>query len=59
MRSTRNTKSFMTLASQVAGLHGEVESLKKDYARWYKQVNKSVRDPFASMGAVAGSVPNA
>lgn len=53
-------ESFMTLAGQVAGLHAEVEALKKDYARWYKTVNKSVRDPFASMAnGLAGSVPNA
>lgn len=52
-------ESFMTLAAQVAALHGEVDALKKDYARWYKQVNKSVRDPFGSMEALAGSVPPA
>ncbi|SJX61500.1 related to NUP49-nuclear pore protein [Sporisorium reilianum f. sp. reilianum] len=52
-------ESFMTLAAQVAALHAEVEALKKDYARWYKQVHKSVRDPFGSMNALAGSVPPA
>uniref|UniRef100_V5EV28 Uncharacterized protein n=1 Tax=Kalmanozyma brasiliensis (strain GHG001) TaxID=1365824 RepID=V5EV28_KALBG len=52
-------ESFMALAGQVAGLHAEVDALKKDYARWYKQVNKSVRDPFGSMNALAGSVPPA
>lgn len=52
-------ESFMTLAGQVAALHAEVEALKKDYAKWYKQVNRSVRDPFGSMNALAGSVPPA
>jgi len=52
-------ESFMTLAGQVAALHAEVEALKKDYAKWYKAVNKSVRDPFASMSGLAGSVPPA
>lgn len=50
-------QSFMTLAGQVAALHAEVDALKKDYAKWYKQVNRSVRDPFGSMNALAGSVP--
>ncbi|SPO22261.1 related to NUP49 - nuclear pore protein [Ustilago trichophora] len=52
-------ESFMTLAGQVAALHAEVDALKKDYAKWYKQVNRSVRDPFGSMNALAGSVPPA
>ncbi|GAC96821.1 hypothetical protein PHSY_004405 [Pseudozyma hubeiensis SY62] len=52
-------ESFMTLAGQVAALHAEVDALKKDYTRWYKQVNRSVRDPFGSMNALAGSVPPA
>lgn len=52
-------ESFMTLAGHVAALHAEVDALKKDYAKWFKQVNKSVRDPFGSMNALAGSVPPA
>ncbi|TKY89379.1 hypothetical protein EX895_001910 [Sporisorium graminicola] len=52
-------ESFMTLAAQVAALHAEVDALKRDYAKWYKQVHKSVRDPFGSMNALAGSVPPA
>lgn len=49
--------SFMALAADVASLHSEIESLKKDYAKWYKQAHKSVRDPFGSMNQLAGSVP--
>lgn len=49
----------MTMAAQVAQLHSEVEALKKDYAKWYKQVNRSVRDPFGRMNELAGSVPTA
>lgn len=52
-------ESFMTLAGQVAALHAEVEALKKDYAKWYKRVNRSVRDPFGSMSGLMGSVPPA
>lgn len=50
-------ESFMTLAAHVAALHAEVDALKKDYAKWYKQVHRSVRDPFGSMNTLAGSVP--
>lgn len=52
-------ESFMTLAGEVAALHAEVEALKKDYAKWYKAVNRSVRDPFGSMSGLMASVPPA
>lgn len=38
--------TFMQLAAQVAGIHGEVEVLKRDYRSWYAQQFRSVRDPF-------------
>ncbi|PWN20974.1 hypothetical protein BCV69DRAFT_298769 [Microstroma glucosiphilum] len=38
--------TFMQLANQVAGIHGEVEVLKRDYRSWYAQQFRSVRDPF-------------
>ncbi|PWN54107.1 hypothetical protein IE53DRAFT_323719 [Violaceomyces palustris] len=49
--------SFMALATQVASLHSEVETLKKDYSRWYQQQHRSFRDPFGSMNQLASSVP--
>ncbi|KAN0060861.1 Nucleoporin nup49/NSP49 (Nuclear pore protein nup49/NSP49) [Thecaphora frezii] len=49
--------SFMALAAEVAGLHAEVETLKRDFSKWYQQTHKSFRDPFASMAQLAGSVP--
>ncbi|EPQ28193.1 uncharacterized protein PFL1_04021 [Pseudozyma flocculosa PF-1] len=48
--------SFMALANQVASLHAQVDTLKRDYARWYQQTHKSYRDPFASMSQLAGSI---
>ncbi|PWZ03425.1 hypothetical protein BCV70DRAFT_154914 [Testicularia cyperi] len=48
--------SFMALAAQVAALHSDIDGLKKDYAAWYKQTHKSVRDPFGSMNLLASSV---
>lgn len=47
--------SFMGLASTVAALHGEVDTLKRDYARWYREQHRSVRDPFA-MGGLEGAI---
>lgn len=42
--------TFMGLANQVAGLHGEVEVLKRDYREWYARRFRSVRDPFEGVG---------
>jgi nucleoporin p58/p45 len=46
--------SFMSLAAQVASLHSEIESLRKDYTKWYQQSYQSARDPFSmeTMAAV-------
>ncbi|PWN35614.1 uncharacterized protein FA14DRAFT_160683 [Meira miltonrushii] len=38
---------FMSMASNVANLHAEVDQLKRDYVQWYQQQYRSVRDPFA------------
>lgn len=46
----------MALAAEVASLHSEVDSLKKDYTKWYQQTHKSFRDPFGSMNQLASSV---
>lgn len=45
--------SFMGLAEQIAGLHAEIETLKKDYVKWYQNRFQSVRDPFAPGVSVA------
>lgn len=42
--------TFMSLASQVANLHAEVEVLKRDYRDWYARQFRSVRDPFEFQG---------
>ncbi|WFD17824.1 glutathionyl-hydroquinone reductase [Malassezia caprae] len=45
--------SFMAMAEQVATLHAEIETLKKDYIKWYQTRFQSVRDPFAPVAAAA------
>lgn len=45
--------SFMGLAEQIATLHAEIETLKKDYVKWYQARFQSVRDPFAPGVSVA------
>lgn len=45
--------SFMAMAEQVATLHTEIETLKKDYIKWYQTRFQSVRDPFAPVAAAA------
>lgn len=45
--------AFMALAEQVATLHAEIDSLKKDYVKWYQARFHSVRDPFAQGAAAA------
>ncbi|CAO1626841.1 unnamed protein product [Jaminaea pallidilutea] len=37
---------FMRLASDVAGLHSEVDVLKRDYRQWWAKRFRSARDPF-------------
>lgn len=39
--------TFMSLASNVASLHSEIDQLKRDYTNWYQQQYRSVQDPFA------------
>lgn len=43
--------AFMALAEQVATLHAEIDALKKDYAKWYRERFNSVRDPFQGAAA--------
>lgn len=45
--------SFMGLAEQIATLHAEIDTLKKDYVKWYQARYQSVRDPFAPGVSVA------
>lgn len=45
--------SFMGFAEQIATLHAEIETLKKDYVKWYQARYQSVRDPFAPGVSVA------
>ncbi|WFD22053.1 glutathionyl-hydroquinone reductase [Malassezia equina] len=45
--------SFMAMAERVATLHAEIETLKKDYLKWYQTRFQSVRDPFAPVAAAA------
>ena len=45
--------SFMGLAEQIATLHAEIDTLKKDYVKWYQARFQSVRDPFAPGVSVA------
>ncbi|WFD42849.1 glutathionyl-hydroquinone reductase [Malassezia psittaci] len=47
--------SFMGFAEQIATLHAEIETLKKDYVKWYQARFQSVRDPFAPSISVANS----
>lgn len=47
--------SFMAFAEQVASLHAEIDTLKKDYVKWYQLRFQSVCDPFAPGAAAAGS----
>jgi len=41
--------SFMSFASQIADLHSDVESIKRDYRNWYQAQFRSVVDPFAGI----------
>ncbi|WFD25789.1 glutathionyl-hydroquinone reductase [Malassezia nana] len=45
--------SFMAMAEQVATLHADIETLKKDYIKWYQTRFQSVRDPFAPVAAAS------
>lgn len=45
--------SFMALTEHVATLHAEIDTLKKDYVKWYQNRFQSVRDPFAPVTAAA------
>lgn len=40
--------SFMALATKVATVHAEIQTLKADYTRWYQAEHHSVRDPFST-----------
>ncbi|CAO1621232.1 unnamed protein product [Parajaminaea phylloscopi] len=46
---------FMNLASQVATLHSDVETLKRDYRSWYARQFRSARDPFENIGEDIGA----
>lgn len=40
----------MSLASQIAGLHNQLEKLKEEYKELWRERTGSVRDPFKRNG---------
>lgn len=48
--------SFMALATKIAAVHADIQTLKADYTHWYQQQYRSLRDPF-SMQLLESTVP--